>query len=254
MTIIKHTSRIKEINKSGGRNSIVYTGDFEELQTLQSMNEPGTVNEEIGKVSSARLYQSAAKFWELELVCELTQGDSVTGPDTSYGKKSAQLRGTMLSLPLASHPDYLACWDHYLFAAPGVTEVPSFWEKTQFPLLTEAAAQKYRWGKSPADAPETAGKRWNALKSPVMPGVESYDVSTYSLIISARFSSFSSACRMVAGHLNKVSADPGINTGINGGDWKCDDATVQWHERYWLATLTWTQSGDDSGWNKRLYK
>ena len=59
---------------------------------------------------------------------------------------------------------------------------------------------------------------------------------------------------MVANTLNKVNVDPVINTGITGGDWKCDDVSVQWHEKYWLATLNWTRSGDDKGWNKRLYK
>ena len=253
MSIIKHTSRAREINKSGSRNSIIYTGTYDEMTNIQEMNPVGTINEEIGRISSSRVYQAAAKWWECELVCDLVQEDAVSGPDVAYGKKSAQLRGSTMQIPLATHPDYLASWDHYLFAAPGVTAVPSFWEKTQFPLLEEGDSQKYAWGKTPMDAPETNGKRWRAIKAPTMPGVESRDVKVYILIISARYGTFLAACKMVEDELNRVRTDPGINTGIAGGNWKCDDIGVQWHEKYWLASLTWTKSGDNEGWNKILY-
>lgn len=253
MAIIKHTSRIKEISKSGSRNEVIYTGTLEEMQQLQAMNEYGVIHEVIGKVTSSRVYQANAKWWECQLVAELHDGDASTGPDTSYGKKSAQLTGSMLQLPLASHPKYLVCWDHYLFGAPGVTAVPSFWNKTQFPLLTEEDAQKYRWGKSPAEAPVTNGRFWRALKEPTMPGVESYDKGIYTLVISSRFSSQQAAFKMVEDELNRVRSSPGINTGISGGDWKCDGATALWHEKYWLATLTWSRSGDAKGWNEILY-
>lgn len=254
MAIIKHTSRIKEITKSGSKNEIIYTGTLDEMKEIQAMNAYGVVNEVIGKVTSSRMYQAASKWWECQVVAELVNGDdAATSPDTAYGKKSAQLTGSMLQMPLATHPDYLANWDHYLFAAPGINTVPNFWKTAKFTGLPDAEAQKYAWGKSPADAPVTNGKRWHAIKDPEMPGVESYDKAVYTLVISARFGSFATAVNMIEGELNRVRSSPGISTGISGGDWKCDGATVQWHEKYWLATLTWTRSGDAKGWNKLLY-
>ena len=252
MAIIKHTSRIKEINKSGSRNEIIYTGTFEEMQQIQEMNTSGVVNEQIGCITSSRVYQAAGKWWECQLVADF---DSCIGPDTAYGKKSAQLTGSMLQCALASHPDYRTCWDHYLFAAPGITSVPSFWKSAQGITLSDADAQKYKWGKTPNDAPVTNGKLWKAIKDPLpeMKGVETFDMSVYTLVISARFATFGAAVSMVARELNNVSSSPGVTINVGGGNWKCDNATVQWHDKYWLSTLTWSKSGDSKGWNKLLY-
>ena len=219
------------------------------------MNEHGVINEEIGKITSSRVYQAAGKWWECQLIAELHDGEAAVGPDTSYGKKSAQLTGSMLQCALASHPDYRTCWDHYLFAAPGITTVPSFWESSKGITLSDADAQKYKWGKTPNDAPVTNGKLWKAIKDPLpeMKGVETFDKSVYTLVISARFSSFGAAINMVAKELNSVNNSPGITVNLSGGNWKCDNATVQWHDKYWLATLTWSKSGDSKGWNKLLY-
>lgn len=254
MSVVKHKSRIKQIQKSGIRNTITYSGTYDEMRELQEMNPYGFINEEIGKVTSSRIYQLGGMFWECELVSELNESGAASAPDTSFGRKSAQLNGTLMQVPLPAHPDYLASWDHYLFAAPGVKEVPSFWDKTQFAILDDNDAQKYAWGKSPADAPSTNGKRWRALKSPLFPGVTSYDVGTYTLTISARYGSFREGAQMVNQMLNRVKSDPGIDTGISGGDWKCESCSVQWHESYYLGTLVWTRSGDSSGWNKTLYR
>lgn len=249
MPNINHRSRIKEKSKSGSRNTITYSGTREEMEQLQEMNAYGTINEEIGRVSSTRLYQAGSLFWELEVVCELQQGEAATPPDTAFGKKSAELHSRTMQAPLSAHPEYLACWDHYLFAAPGIKGVPNFWDKTQFPLLEEGDAQKYFWGRSPMDAPETNGRRWRALKAPVKQGVQYWDVEVYTLNIAVRFGTFREGCRFVQDVLNKVKSDPGINTGIKPGDWKCDAVDVAWHDEYWLGQLTWSKSGDAQGWD-----
>ena len=254
MATVKHASRIREVSKNASRNSIVYTGSMEEMRQIQSSNGINSINAEIGRITSSRVYQEGGTIWCCELVAELSSdGTATTGPDTSYGKKSASLHGTMLSMPLETHPDYRANWNHFLAVAPGVTQAPSWWNSAEDTLLSEANAQKYCWCKDVSDAPETGGKRWRILKKPVMEGVETYDLSTYSCTVSARFGSFSAATNMVANVLNRIGI-PGVTLGISGGDWKCDDATVAWHDKYWLATLTWTRSGDTRGWNKKLYK
>ena len=63
----------------------------------------------------------------------------------------------------------------------------------------------------------------------------------------------SAAGKMVANTLNKIGK-PDNDFNIKGGDWKCDDASVSYTGSYWLATLTWTLSGNDEGWDKDLYK
>ena len=254
MAWIKHQSRIKERTRSAVKNTLVYQGSFEEMAEIQEENAVDVVNGEIGRITSSRIYQTGASIWECELVSELdNSGNAVIPPDTAFGQKSAQLHGSMLVMPLESHPDYKTAWNYYLFAAPGVQNFPAWWGTATDTLISEEESEKYAWGKTLADAPATGKKRWRSIKKPFMPGVDTYDASTYSLTISARFASFSAGCKMVANVLNTVHTSPGVDTGITGGDWKCDDGTVVWHEKYWLATLTWTRSGGKSGWNNRLY-
>ena len=69
----------------------------------------------------------------------------------------------------------------------------------------------------------------------------------------AKFRSAKQAGQMVANALNRIGS-PNNNFGISGGNWKCDDATVSWDGKRWLATLTWTRSGDESGWDTDLYE
>ena len=55
---------------------------------------------------------------------------------------------------------------------------------------------------------------------------------------------------MVAGKLNQIGR-PEEDFGMtpSGYNWKCDNATVSWNGKYWLATLTWTRSGNNKGWD-----
>ena len=101
MATVKHASRIREVSKNASRNSIVYTGSMEEMRQIQSSNGINSINAEIGRITSSRVYQEGGTIWCCELVAELSSdGTATTGPDTSYGKKSASLHGTMLSMPL----------------------------------------------------------------------------------------------------------------------------------------------------------
>lgn len=253
--VIKHASRIREISKNAQRRSITYTGTQEEMLAVQSVNGIGTTNADLGVITSSRVWQDGGSIWCCELGAEVSCDGSTTatGPDTSYGQKSAQLHGGTISMPLESHPDYRACWNYFLAAAPGVKSVPGWAANAKDCLLSDDDSQKYAWVKSPSEVPSTGNRRWHIVQEPEMPGVESYDLATYTMTVSARFSSFEKACSMVANTLNRVSASPGVSPGISGGNWKCDDATVAWREKYWLATLTWTRSGDSRGWNKKLY-
>ena len=38
-----------------------------------------------------------------------------------------------------------------------------------------------------------------------------------------------------------------------GGNWLCDGGSIQWDGKYWVATLTYTHSGDSKGWDRSLY-
>ena len=159
----------------------------------------------------------------------------------------------MLSMPLETREGYRACWNYYLAAAPGVSNVPSWWETKTDTVLDFKDAQSYVWIKTPGELPTDQKGRWRILKNPMKPGIETYDLATYSVTESARFRSSSAAGKMVANTLNKIGK-PSNDFNIKGGDWKCDDASVSYTGSYWLATLTWTLSGNDEGWDQDLYK
>lgn len=253
MSTVKYQSRVKERTVEGTSASLVYQGSYEEMQGVMASH---AINEcgESGRLKSIRVYQESPQVWNCELRYDAdANGDYSNAPDTSYGKKSAQLKGSMLSMPLETHESYQTNWNHYLAAAPGVTGVPSWWGKATDTSLGDSDAQKYRWVKTPSECPTDRKGMWRTVRDPLMPGVESYDIATYSITESARFRTARAAGSMVAGSLNRIGR-PAETFGISGGNWKCDDASVSWTGKYWLATLTWTRSGDSQGWNSRLYK
>ena len=250
---VKYQSRVREMSSDGETTTIVYYGERAEMEALyrdHAVNEQG----ESGRLKNLRLYQASGSIWEVEMRFEAHQGTSAKAPDTSFGKKSAQLSGAMLNLSLEVRNNYLANWDHYLAAAPTVSSdtAPAWWATATDTLLDFSQSQNYRWVKSPGECPVDADGKWRVIKKPMKKGTTSFDVAVYTITESARFESAAHAGRMVAGKLNKIGT-PSETFGITGGNWKCDSANVSWQGKYWLATLTWTRSGDDAGWDRDLY-
>ena len=252
---IKYQSIQDERSESGRSDIITYYGSYEEMSAL--LEEQQISPEDSGrKVVSAMVSQSEGDLWQCEIKYQNSLGNpSVSAPDDSYGKKSAQLSGGMLSMPLESHKEYRVCWNHYLAAVKEVTAVPSWWNTATSAVLNDSDGARYKWLKSISELPvgkDNNGKEWRILKDPLKPGVESYDVATYQVTESAKFPSPARAGKMIAGRLNKISS-PDQTFGIAGGNWKCDSASVSWNGKYWIATLSYTKSGDDKGWDADLY-
>lgn len=249
---LKYQSRNIDRNDGGTVTSLTWTGPRDEIESFAGEEDPGAVSD-YGTLDSIRIYQDGGAIWACERRYRVNQNGNYTNKPTQvYGKKSATLHGSMLSLPLESHKKYLTQWNYYLFAAPGVTAVPDWWATAKDAILTEAQSQNYAWVRSLGETPVTGNKRWRVLKEPKYPGVTSYDVAVYTVTETARFGSAKSAGTMVQKCLNKLGA-PNETFGNTGGDWKCDDATISYNGGDWYATMTWTRSGDDSGWNKEIY-
>ena len=248
---IKYNSRRTERTDRGLSTTVCWAGSRSEIETFAAAERPGAAGE-YGTLESVLVSQDAGGTWCCERRYLADQNGELPAvkPSTEYGKKSASLRGSMLSMPLESNPEYLTCWDHYLAAAPGVTAIPEWWETAKDPIIVEN--QKYAWIKSLGETPVTSGAKWKILKKPVKPGLSNYDLAVYSVTETARFRTPEAAGRMVAGNLNRIGS-PEETFGITGGDWKCDDATVSYRDGAWFATLTWTRSGNDKGWDKDLY-
>lgn len=250
---VKFQSRVTERGTDGITTTIVWNGSKEEMAAIAAGMPIGFCTDD-GQLKSVRVYQESPRIWHCEQRFTFaSDGELTEKPDNAYGKKSAQLKGSMLSMPLESHKNYLTCWNYYLAGAPNINTTPA-WAKTATDTVISADdSQKYAWIKTPGELPKDENGHWHILANPIKPGVENYDVATYSITETARFRSANAAGRMVANNLNKIGK-PDNTFGIRKGNWKCDDASISWNGNDWLATLTWTLSGNEAGWDRDLYE
>lgn len=251
---LKYQGRQRERNDDGYTTTLIWTGTQAECEAFAAEAAPGD-HAENGTLESVRIYQDGGNIWCCERRYSADQdGDFRNKPNVRYGKKSAQLHGSMLSMPLEAHKNYLTQWNYYLAAAPGVTDVPSWWENAKDTILDNTQSQQYAWIKSLGETPVDSKGRWHVIKMPKFPGQNSYDVATYTITETVKFSSAKKAGTVVSGKLNQIGK-PEEDFGLtkSGFNWKCDDATVSYNGGDWFATLTWTRSGDNKGWNTELY-
>ena len=235
----------------GGTTTCVYHGSRAEMEALAAEHVIDEADD-YGWLKSIRVYHREGAVWECELKYEAPDDwESVAAPSREWGKRSCQLRGSTLSRPLETHPDYRTKWNHCLCAAPGTTALPAWYTQADDTLIPAADADKYCWCRTPYEAPYGDDGRWTMLAAPVKPGVDSYELAAYTVVETARFRSAEQAGRMVAGSLNRIGS-PANTFGISGGSWKCGDAAVSWNGKCWIARLTWTRSENDD-WDADLY-
>ena len=258
MSSIKHQGRSMERTSASTVFSLTYQGSKEEMDALaaaRNIYESG--GESLGGaiLRTVNVHQGEGHLWECELTYETAGGQSITPPDRAFGVRLTVLHGAVLSRPLEGHPDYLAQWNHFLFASPAVSsDTPPLWADNATDVLIDAEnADKYAWGRNVGDCPSDARGRWRVVMEPIKPGVDSYDIATYTITETIRCGTHATAGAFVVGKLNKIGA-PHSTLGVTGGNWKCDDAEVSWQGKYWIARLTWTRSGDNDGWDTDLYE
>lgn len=203
----------------------------------------------LGRLVLAAAKQESPKIWVLEeRYIEQTDGiNIVTPPDDGFGKKSATLSTGMITLPLESVKGYKTKWNHYLAGTAETTVLPD-WANTASSTIVDEP-DKYRWIKEPGELPQG----WHILSEPSKPGVTGVDLATYTITERIKCRSPRSAGKEIVRRLNRIGK-PVEDFGIDEGDWKCDDSGIQWDGKAWVATLTWTRSGDEKGWDKELYK
>ncbi len=230
-----------------------WTGTKEEIEALAEEIQPGSPAE-YGTLESVRIYQDGGNIWACERRYSVDQnGDFRNKPNVVYGKKSATMHGSMLSMPIENHKNYLAQWNYYLIAAPGITAVPAWWATAKTTALSDSDAQKYAWISNLGQMRVASnGAYWKELKKPKHPGLNSYDVAVYTITETAKYKSAKAAGQAVQKCLNNIGF-PNETFGNTGGNWKCDDATVSYNGGAWFATMTWTRSADNAGWISEIY-
>lgn len=252
---VKFNSRQTERNESEIVTTICWTGSQAEILEFSQAERPGSSTSD-GTLKSSRVYQESPNIWvcEKKYVTDL-DGEPREKPLSEYGRKSAQLHGSMLSMPIEGLPKYRKKWNYYLMAKPGITAVPAWWDTADYnSVMSSADSQKYRWVKSLSEAPVDSSGNWRPLKNPLKPGQDSYEIATYSITETAKFRSARAAGAMVAGKLNQLGIpDEDFGLTPSGYNWKCDSAEISYNGKCWLATLTWTRSGNNKGWDPDIY-
>ena len=260
-TTIKHKSYVAEYTDGVYTYNVTFQGTRIAVNTIQNYCSGSctiAINGFliIGNVKRNRVYQESGDLW----CCDLswTSGSKTaptSEPLTLYGDKSSQLEGGLLQNPLENHPNFKTNWKYYLCTTLTEGAIPSWWETANDTISPDP---NYKWVETLAELPQTAdanGKTWYELAAPTMPGVTHYDIATYIIRESVKCRSASTAGNIVCGKLNAITS-PGEDFGIAsavGGEWKCDGANIRWDGKNWIADLTYTLSGDSSGWDERLY-
>lgn len=254
---LKYQGQEKSRSKNQSSYKETYYGTEAEVDAKITEIEVGSFTSGKGYLQSWRKSQMQGIFYQLQLDYAITydyKPDDLA--DSEVGKKTATLSARAMQLPLQHHPNYQVRWNHYLYAKKGYV-LPAWWATlTDIDNMTESLQNQYQWAKYPTDVPKTDsdGNRWVRLKKPTMPGVEVYDYALYTITISAKYRSASAAGEAISNDINTITSpqqDFGLGTG--GYNFKLDDISVSYDGRAWIATMTYTRSGDNKGWDTRLY-
>lgn len=191
------------------------------------------------------------------------------------------LRAVSISLPLSKRPGYLTKWDHFLWQRVAVTtttegesnsgtggsgetseaaaQLPIQYDSATTDAPFESGGVYYRWTKDGSDldgAPKN-GYLWKCIATPTKPCVETWDFHTYQITEYGEYPSEAYAAWVTDIMIDHVRDKPLLGDfGISSrrsGNWKCDDASVEFDGKHWCASLVWTLSGDENGWDSDLY-
>lgn len=225
----------------------------EKIKTLSI----GTFNADKGYLNSMEKTQDDGIYYSLQLeyVTNYDVDDS-TLDDTAFGKKSAQLSVRNIQMPLEAHENYLTNWNYYLIGLQG-SSVPAWWATAKDTLITnDDDLKKYKWVKSISEIPtqkdQQSGKKWKILKKPKKLGYQYYDLACFVVTETSKHKSANFAANAIEKNINQITK-PNNDFGISGGNWKLDQCSISYTGGYWLATKTYTRSGDEKGWDTQIY-
>ena len=82
--------------------------------------------------------------------------------------------------------------------------------------------------------------------------MEYYDLACFVVSETAKYQSSTAAGNAISKNINTITS-PSNTFGISGGNWKLDEATIQYSGKDWYATMVYTHSVDNVGWDSDLY-
>ena len=199
--------------------------------------------------------QDSPAVWQVEVTYRITYSVDADSNDEiedgSTTPKTYSLSVRNIQIPLEEHKQYKANWNHYLIGL-GNVPVPSWWATATNTLLDVGARKVYQWVSSIAEIPLEPNEQklyWWILKEPTKPGVQVFDRACFVVTEKSKYRTSSNAGQAISKNINEIG-DPPHKFGIEGGQWKLDDASVEHDGKRWVATRTWTRADE---WDADLY-
>ena len=258
---LKYQGREFQKNRDETVYKQTFVGTQSEIDTKLATYTIGALYSGKGYVESFIKKQGEGTFWELEVQYKTLHKTDTANDDgnTIVGKKSASLSVRNIQMPLQKKSNYRKCWNHYLVADKSNATTPGFWSTANYSNSKDETTEngtKYSWIKNISEMriqPDSTGKRQYELKNPTKPGTEYFDVACFVITITSKYNSATAAGNAVSKNINKIVA-PSQTFGLSGGNWKMDQANIQYDSKYWIVTEVYTKSGDSNGWDTDLYQ
>lgn len=257
---IKFLSAEKSYNEKSINLSETYYGTYDDCVNFLTTSKTGVWVDEKGFIQNVRLVQESGAIWNVVISygIEIDDSGSSSDPNNSTGPKSQRLSARTLSMPLEHHKDYRTHWNHYMIGLGDCAfTLPIWYLDANTTIITGEDLKDYRWIKSISELPieaDPSGKRWGVAAEPTKKGVENYDLHVFTISESAKFTSKNKAGQ-AAGKINGIFNKPTLGDfGIGGSDWKLDSCEIYHDGKNWIGEQTFTQAGDEDGWDKELYK
>ena len=268
------------LQKNSGKTKVSFYSSTskEELEEYINRNYPPGQGSILGGYVESVNYRQEGPVWYVDVSIWREQSELTISIIRKPLKHS--LRAVSISLPLSKKPGYLTKWDHFLWqrvtvtdattedesnsgTSEGTTEAPAQFPSQYDSATTDAPFESggvyYRWTRDGSDldgAPKN-GYLWRCVATPTKPGIETFDFHTYQITEYGEYPSEAYATWVTDIMLDNLRTTPLLGDfGISArrsGNWKCDDANVEFDGKHWIASLVWTLSGDANGWDEDLY-
>lgn len=269
---LQHGSRSQRSDNNAIETNVVWQGVYSEVIAFRDTLVIGSIYTGLGKLSAMSLAQGEGVIWELTLTYSRTRSDGSSGddPDEAAAPTEQKLSVRTVSVPIEAHFNYSTNWNHYLigrciYTGTDYTAIlPLWWDTATTPYLSPTGdGRNYRWVKTLSEVPQpTRTEQWGIVSNgttvcrPQKPGVTNYDKALYVITETGYHETKTQAGWAAATAINSIVASPllgNFGLGGTGYNWKVDEVSVEFDGERWVASRTYTMSGDSNGWDSDIY-
>jgi hypothetical protein len=247
--------------QSRSRDEAIYTetwyGTETEVDEYISTLSIGTYVQDKGYLHQWEKKQDNPVVWQVEVTYRVTfstyddVNEEYDDPEsTTPSPKTYTLSVRNIQKPLELHPNYRACWNHYLIGL-GDVPLPAWYSTATNTMLDINARKIYMWVSSISEIPldpDVTNKYWKIVGYRLKPA-EVYDEACFVVTEKSKHKTSAQAGQAISHNINQIG-DPPHKFGITGGEWKLDEGSVEHDGKRWIATRSWTRA---EVWDADLY-